>query len=215
MFDYVFVDFDKTIFDCLAFEKDMWKVAQDHGVSAEDYKETYKQAIHPSTKDEYNYTFEGHIQFLKLRGCSNAEGLLGEWNSLLQNNYLFDGADVFLEFLRANSTHLILLTAGNKEFQMKKISSVPVQRYFDEIVVLDGHKDEYLSSLKIDFSNSLFLNDSMRENVILKQRFPDLNIIVRFEKFDEHKYTEDQMKEFGTPFFETLSGIQEYIKSIL
>ncbi|MFA6427703.1 MAG: HAD hydrolase-like protein [Candidatus Magasanikbacteria bacterium] len=214
MFNYVFIDFDKTIFDCFQFEQDMWKVAEERKISKKDYIETYRQAIHSRTKDVYDYTFEGHIQLLELRGYHNLDGMLDAWDTLLKNNYLFEGVEALLGFLQKNSKHLILLTAGNKSFQMKKISSAPIQIFFEEIVVLDGHKEIYLSGLNTHFGGSLFINDSMRENNILKQTFPDLTIVVRFESRDEHNYTEEQMKEFGALYFVSLKDMLEHFKQI-
>lgn len=214
MFHYTFVDIDKTIFDANAFKADMLAIAQRHNVSSSDFKETYIKAfVRDDTKGfdyTFDYTFEKHIALLEQRGYKLG-GVLEQWNTLFDHDYLLPGVHELLEYVYKNSEQCILLTAGNQEFQMKKIESMHVSNYFTDIVVRYGNKEEYLESLHDSFEHSLFINDSLRESTLIHKMFPHMQVIVRF---NASKYSEEEVQKSGLPYFVSLSDVLTYVKQL-
>jgi len=209
-FDYSFVDFDKTIFDCDKFEKDMWAIFERHGVGLEDYSATYKKSLNTVSSDLFDYSFLEHVDFLKELDYDLDDSVVAELVSLLdKNNYLFPDTEEFLQFLRENTKTMILLTAGDEDFQKTKIEKTKLGQWFDDVQVVLGHKEDFLAD-RIKPDNSIFfVNDSIRENLIVKESFPEILIIT---KFNPLRYTLEDAKNSHIPFFETLTEIKKYIK---
>ena len=211
-FDYSFVDFDKTIFDCYKFEKDIWAVFARHGVKQEDYSTTYKKSLCTVSSDLFDYNFQEHVKFLQELGYKLNKEVEIELGKLLdKNNYLFPDTEEFLQFLRENTKKMVLLTAGDDEFQKTKIEKTKLGHWFDEVEIVFGHKEDFLAD-KIKLGDVVFfVNDSLRENLIIRENFPEILIVT---KLNPVRYTIDEAKKSGIPFFETLREIKNYVAGL-
>ncbi|MBI5222302.1 MAG: hypothetical protein HY980_02285 [Candidatus Magasanikbacteria bacterium] len=211
-FDYSFVDFDKTIFDCYKFEKDIWTIFERKGVKREDYSATYKKSLCTVSSDLFDYNFQEHVKFLRELGYKLGGEVRIELEGLLdKNNYLFPDTEEFLQFLRGNTKKMVLLTAGDDEFQKTKIKKTKLGGWFDEVEVVRGHKEDFLANKIKTGDKALLVNDSIRENLIIRKNFPEVLIII---KFNPLRYTIDDAKKSGIPFFETLKEIKNYVAGL-
>ncbi|MFH1946963.1 MAG: hypothetical protein ABIJ23_02285 [Candidatus Magasanikbacteria bacterium] len=208
-FDYSFVDFDKTIFDCNKFEKDMWSIFERNNVKWEDYSKTYKKSLNTVSSDLYDYNFAEHVEFLRELNYDLDDSVVEELSGLLdKNNYLFSDTEEFLQFLRENSSKMILLTAGDDDFQKTKIKKTKLGKWFDEVEIVLGHKEDFLRSKMKEGDSVFFVNDSIRENLIIKENFPEILVVT---KFNPLRYTAQDAEKSKIPFFETLSEIKNYV----
>ncbi|MBI4426892.1 MAG: hypothetical protein HY569_00170 [Candidatus Magasanikbacteria bacterium] len=211
-FDYSFVDFDKTIFDCYKFEKDIWAVFERQGVKSKDYSATYKKSLCTVSPDLFDYNFQEHIKFLRELGYKLGKEVEIELESLLdKNNYLFPDTEEFLRFLRENTKKMVLLTAGDDEFQKIKIKKTKLGRWFDEVEIVLGHKEDFLADKIKPGDSVFFVNDSLRENLIIRDNFPEILIVT---KLNSVRYTVDEAEKSGIPFFETLKEIKNYVAGL-
>lgn len=176
-FDYSFVDLDYTLFDTRKLENEMWEVFSSYGVTHQDYDETYKQSLCTVSREYFDYSFEEHVDFLKQRGYNLDAKVVGELNNLLDKNHLFADSLDFINFLKSISNKTILLTAGDAKFQEEKIKHSEIENLFDEVVILNGHKDEYLRPILQNGYKILFVNDSWRENVMIRKEFEHLSMV--------------------------------------
>lgn len=176
-FDYSFLDVDYTIFDTRKFGDDIWAIFSSRGVSRIDYEETYRESLCTVSREEFDYNFQEHVDFLRKRGYKLEQSVVEELNNLMNNNYLFPDSIDFINFLKTISAKVILLTAGDFKFQEEKIQHCGITKLFDEIVILKGHKDEYLRPFTENNYKILFVNDSWRENTKLRKEFPNLLIV--------------------------------------
>ncbi|MBI4992629.1 MAG: hypothetical protein HZC26_00615 [Candidatus Magasanikbacteria bacterium] len=208
-FDYSFVDFDKTIFDCYKFEKDIWAVFERQGVKYEDYSATYKKSLCTISSDLFDYNFQEHIKFLQELGYKFGKEVETELGELLdKNNYLFPDTEEFLRFLRENTQKMVLLTAGDDEFQKIKIEKTKLGCWFDDVRVVLGHKEDFLADKIKPGDSVFFVNDSLRENLIIRDNFPEILIVT---KFNSVRYTIAEAEKSGIPFFNTLKEIKNYV----
>ena len=103
------------------------------------------------------------------------------------------------------------MTAGNKAFQMKKLRSVGLQNSFDDIMIPHYEKQKAIIKILPRKTNALFINDSLRENKIIKKTLPWLKVVAKVNprtKIEEYK-------ESGMPFFKTLNEISRYVRKII
>lgn len=176
-FDYSFLDVDYTIFDTRKFGDDIWAIFSSQGVSRKDYEETYRESLCTVSREEFDYNFQEHVDFLRKRGYKLEQNIVDELNNLMKKNYLFPDSIDFIKFLKKNSQKVILLTAGDLKFQEEKIKQSGIVELFDEVVIRNGHKDEYIRPFTEKDYKILFVNDSWRENTKLRKEFPNLLIV--------------------------------------
>jgi len=210
-FDYSFVDLDYTIFDTGKFEDEIWAVFSSRGVSRKDYDETYKQSLCTVNREEFDYNFQEHVDFLRERGYELGVNVVEELNKLMEKSHLFPDSIDFIKFLKTISTKVILLTAGDLKFQEEKIKRSGVWQMFDQVMILNGHKDDYLQSFVDRGCKILFINDSWRENTALRKRFPDLLIIATDGPHGKRDNDAEKAKLIYLP---TLTDIKKYVLGI-
>lgn len=208
-FNFVFIDFDKTIYDTDRFKDDMWTIANEYKITRNDYEKTFRESLHTISAMQYDYSFEEHLDLLKKIGYDIKDKFLNELKLLANNNYLFPESENFVKFLKEHSERIILLTAGDTHFQMSKIIGCGVDEIFDEIMVAEIPKIEYFRKhFKGQANKTLFINDNLKENEAIKMMCPELIVIC---KFNSKKYSEAEMKQSNLPYFKTLSEIKNYV----
>ena len=210
-FDYSFVDVDYTIFDTGKFEDEIWAAFSSWGVSRKDYDETYKQSLCTVSREEFDYNFQEHVDFLRERGYKLGQDVVEELNKLMDDDHLFPDSVDFIKFLKENSTKVILLTAGDLKFQEEKIKHSGIWPMFDEVMILNGHKDDYLQSFIDKGCKILFVNDSWRENTALRKRFPDLFII---GTDGPHGRRDNDAEKVKLIYLPTLTDIKNYVAGL-
>lgn len=204
-----FIDFDDTVFDTQKFLTEMEIIFARHGVSSADFRQGTKAAMINGQKF-YNYTFEQHVDGLRKKGYSLSDKIIDDLNAILEkNNFQFEGAEHFLEWVCTASEKVILLTAGNPEFQHKKLSSTELTEYFDAVQVLHEKKEEYVRTAS-NHQKSLFINDNLTENLVLKKMLPEVTVISKTNYF---KFNRQDYKESAIPFFETFTDIKKYVET--
>ena len=208
MFDYTFIDLDKTLFDCRRLEDEVWEIFERSGVTKDDYLATYKKSLCTINSKQFDYTFEEHLKFLADLGYKLGEEILVELEKLLQKDYLFSDSLDLIKFLRQKSRQFILLTAGDAEFQWKKITNSKITDFFDEVKILSGYKEEYVKQKRQEDKKGLFINDSLRENLLSKSNFPEVLVITKLNHGSRH---EEEIKKSGLLYFYTLSEIKDYV----
>lgn len=210
MFETVFIDFDKTIFDCYDFEKKLSNFFLSLGITKEDYEKSYLSSLHSYSKTRYDYSLEEHLKIVLSYGYKlDFKKELKELNKLFSEIKLFDDSEFFLENMKKNMKKNILLSAGEKKFQIKKIKAVKIKKYFDKIKIVDGEKEKYLQKIIKKDKQYLFINDNLRENILIKNFFTNVVVI---SKADFKKYSLEDYKKSQIPFFNSLTEIFEYVQ---
>jgi len=204
-FTYCFVDFDKTIYDCAQLEVKMWQIFNKYAVKHEDYSATYHAALKTRDPFLYDYTFEEQLEFLAKLGYKLPKEILVELYQILDCNYLFPQVQELLNNLKKISQKVVLLTAGDQGFQNYKIKICGVEKMVDEVAIVDGDKDKYLLSRQIKPETVLFINDSKRENLLIKETFPAITILAHTSKHVA------ELTQEGIICFATIEEMNNYV----
>ncbi|MFA5211459.1 MAG: hypothetical protein WC414_03060 [Patescibacteria group bacterium] len=211
MFEIAFIDFDETLFNRYDFKKKIADFFMSLGVTREDYEKSYLLSRNTYSPKINDYSFEEHIEFLQNFGYNfDCKNTLKELNKIFLKIKLADDADYFLNNMKKFSQKNILLSVGQKDFQMKKIRFTNVKKYFDKVQVLDGGKEVYLNKVLKKNKQYLFINDDIKENILIKNFF---NNVVVISKTDLKKYSLEDYKKSQIPFFNTLTEIFEYVQT--
>jgi FMN phosphatase YigB (HAD superfamily) len=203
-FDYIFVDLDDSLMDTKKYKAELFNLLVSYGVPMELAQSTYKKIID-------TYTFENQLSLLRDLSYDLPAEVLGQMFDLLKINYLLPGACDFLEYLRTQTAHLILVSNGNPPYQLLKIDSLGIKDFFEQIVIgIDG-KAEVIKPFPADFSRSLFINDKLSENQKVQAMFPDLFItgLINSKYWLKADYEKDSFS-----VFENLADLEEYLKNL-
>ncbi|MBU0596914.1 hypothetical protein KJ641_00200, partial [Patescibacteria group bacterium] len=209
-FDSVFIDFDNTLFDSYQFVEDAREVSKKFGIDEKIFNRAVHTAVHGREGNYYDYTFEFHLELMKEMGAefSNIELLQRFEDLLIENKYEFDDSKEFLGFLKGISKKVYLLTAGNKNFQKKKLGSTDLADYLDDILICHAGKENLIGETIDSYDKALSINDNLRENKSIVKKYPEMMIITRL---NDKKYSEEDAKEIGVRYFKTLNEIQKYV----
>lgn len=213
-FMVVIVDFDYTLFDTYSFFNAFKEVFLKNGVTEEDRKRTYDETIvWKGGEMGYDYSFEKQVDRLMDKGyILDRKKIIEELYGCLNNTFLYPDAEDFLLSMKKNFPNRTLLTAGNPDYQRTKVEGVGIGEYFTDFVYINGDKHLYITEAFKNYDSIIFINDNLKENVVLKEIMPHAHIIT---KFNQRRNTIEELRESGIPYFETLTAIKEYVTNEL
>lgn len=213
MFEFSFIDFDDTIFNTYLFKEDVFGCFSRCGVSRKDYNSSYRQAVFGPVVGYFDYTFQKHADILREIGYQIPDSTTAELNGLFNNNYVDPEAVKFLQDMKKISRRMILLTAGFRSFQEKKIASTGLAKYFDRVpVIIDGGKTQKILDVVGKEQKIVFINDNLQENAQIKNDLPYVLVVA---KKHHDKWVEDDYKKSMLPYFDTLNEITNYVTKLV
>ncbi len=173
----VYVDFDRTLFDCDKFLEDLYALINKYNISKTIFKECQNQCRKTG--------FNPHIILnLVKEKYEFDEELFHEIDNLIRNtsNYLYQDTIPFLEYLKDNKNEIIILTKGNSDYQREKIFNSHLDSYYNKLIVTMKHKGK----LNIDYENSIFIDDNPLEIESIIEKKPKM--IIRMQR-NNSKYS--------------------------
>ncbi|MBI5230231.1 MAG: hypothetical protein HY981_02975 [Candidatus Magasanikbacteria bacterium] len=205
----IIIDFDDTLFHAYRFKQMLCERAIRFGFSKEEFWSTYKQ-----TRDHrqgmLSYTFARHAEILHAlhTDFATAQELENTFKYVLENeNFVFDDAVAFLNFLKSQRKTLILLSLGDPVFQNNKVVQSGLAHFFDHIEFVDTNKLSVIPDLVDERESVYFLNDKVLETKEIFARYPHWFPLVR-ERAD---YSPIDYKESSLPCFKNLVDVQNYL----
>jgi FMN phosphatase YigB (HAD superfamily) len=211
MFNYSFIDLDATIFETALFIQDAKKIFLSHNVKDSDFENSLSKAVYGENGNFYNYNFENHVGVLSKEGYNLPTAIITDLNKLFKKNYQAKDVEKFLKFIKKISHKTILLSIGDVDLQKRKISSAQVENFFDEIYIIHEKKEDLLKQKNLNQENFLFINDNVKENSLIKEKFPNALIVARLNPRKE----EVEYRASGIPYFKTLIEIKQYVEQQL
>jgi len=207
-FDYCFVDLDDTIFNTKKFKDDIYKVFSPLGITRADFTHAYRSAAELKKMGYFHYTFEKQIESVRLAGYPAGRKELLALNNLLKNDYRKAGAIDFVKYLQTVCDKVILLTAGTKDFQAKKVKALKIAGLFDKIIQISGGKDKILRPYILRKKQILFINDNLEENLMIKKLFTKINVLTLF---NSSYWKVGDCKKSKIPYFKNYNQMKKYI----
>lgn len=186
----IYIDFDRTLFDCDRFEEDFYSLVENYDISKDDFLKYQSQ---------YKYFNPYNILDAMSKELDiNKEIYKGIDNFIKKSStYLFPDTIPFLKYLKNKNYQVIILTRGNYDFQKNKIINSHIDSYYDDIIITLNHKGE----LDLDYNNSIFIDDKEKEIESIKLKNPKRIIAI-------------QRKGISYSNVETVSSLSELINDI-
>ena len=177
----VYIDFDRTLFDCDRFLEDLYSLINKYMIP----KTTFKECQGQCKKKGFN---PHNILDLVKEKYDFDEKLYTEVSNLIRNSssYLYQDTLPFLDYLKSLNYEIIILTKGNSNYQREKIFNARIDSYYNKLIVTMKHKGE----LDIDYINSIFIDDNPIEISSLIKKKPKR--IIRIKR-DGSLYANDEL----------------------
>ena len=195
----IYVDFDRTLFDCDKFLEDFYALIDKYNIPKALFKECQNQ-----------FRRKGFNPYIILNNLEKKENfdkkIYQDIDSLIHrtSDYLYPDAIPFLEYLRNRNYEIIILTKGNSDFQREKIFNAHIDKYYDKLIVTMRHK----GLLFLNYFASVFIDDNPREIESLVKRMPKK--MIRIARLNS-KYSDIEIKHK----LETIHSLQELIDNDL
>lgn len=212
MFDFSFIDLDDTLFKTFLFKEDIFNCFARCGVTLDDYKKTYAQAVFGPMVGYFDYTFKKHADILRDLGYQIPDTTIIELDGLLKKNYNFEEAEDFVVAIKKISKKMILLTAGERGLQNKKISGSGLAKYFDVVEIIEGGKSQKIFELADSASKILFVNDNVQENIQIKKDLPNIILVGTKHRV---RWPEDDYATSEIPYFDSLTEVKDYVAKFI
>lgn len=186
----IYIDFDRTIFDCERFIEDFFELLQNYNISKDDFV-------------RYQNQFKDINPYIILDAMSKEKdinkGVYAKIDKLIEQSskYLFDDTLPFLKYLKSKNYQVTILTKGDLDFQKSKIINSHIDSYYYDVIVTSDHKGE----LDLDYTNGIFIDDREEELESIKLKNPKRIIAI--------KRNGDKIKNI-----ETITSLNELINSI-
>ena len=159
----IYVDFDRTLFDCDSFLGDLYALVNKYNVTKEMFKESQSQCkkkgfnpylILDLVKEKYSFDDKLYQEIDKLMNKTS--------------KYLYPDSISFLEYLKSLNYEVIILTKGNLDYQKMKIINAKIDNYYDDLMVTMKHKGD----LNLDYGKSVFIDDNPTEILSILKKKP-------------------------------------------
>ncbi len=204
----IYIDFDMTLYNTENFVKDICDIFHTHGVPLDIAYEAKERAVATDVLLHFDYTFERHIAAVRSLGQDvDQKIVLKELNGLFTNKYVFAGAIEFIASLKECGHKVILLTAGNANFQRSKVQGSGVNVHVHQEVYIPGGKDVYVRE-RMEKEKTFFINDNGRENVLVKKMNPDVEVITKLNPTKNYAHV---LEELHIPIYSTFDEIYAYV----
>lgn len=212
IFDISFLDFDNTLYDTHTLDMLVREAFLRYGVGAEDHDRAFFLALHGETGGYFNYSIDLHIKNIQDLGYDIPTDLIrSEVTALFDGVHQFEDAEAFLQCLRDRSRIIVLLTAGDEATQRRKLSMTTLAPFFDEVVILHEKKETVVERIAGRSARSLFVNDDVAQNMLIQKKFPRVLVLTKRHPV---KYTDEELRASGIPYFSTLADMQTYVERI-
>ena len=169
----IYVDFDRTLFDCDRFLGDIYALMNKYNITKEMFVECQNQCIEKG--------FNPYLILDLVKEKYNFDNKLYQDLDLFMedtSNYLYSDASTFLNYLKLLKYEVIILSKGNIDYQKKKIMNSHIDLLYSDLIITRNHKGD----LGLDYINSIFIDDNPKEILSIMNQKPKK--IIRLQRDD-------------------------------
>ena len=195
----IYIDFDGTLFNNSKHYKKLITIFKKYNIQ-EEY-------INNLTNNKHYKNMDNLAKEI-INNNNLDKSIIKEINTIYNKDLIYKDIIPFLEKYQ-NKYDLILLTLGTKNYQLKKIKSSNISKYFKEIIITNKDK----SKLNIDYQNNIFIDNNPKE---LKKFYRSkAKYLIRIKR-NTDKYSKINLDIENIPEFNNFNELLEskYIEKI-
>jgi len=200
-------DFDQTLYDTAGLVRAIKEVFASYGFDETVFDTTYKQArVTDESERALDYSFERHAEMLSRDGYDvDRVAMLRDLHACVSDAFVLPGVAEMLRNLLQKKEKLILLSAGNPNFQYQKVVASGLEMYFDTCIYIAGDKVLEVEKIieKVD-EVVYFINDKLQENIAVHQAFPQVRVIT---VYNAEKDTLVDVQNSGIPYVMNITDV--------
>ena len=195
----IYIDFDGTLFNNSKHYKKIINILKKYNI--------HEEYINNLTSNKHYKNMDNLVKEIIINNNLD-KSIIKEINTIYNKELIYKDIIPFLEKYQ-NQYDLILLTLGTKKYQLKKIKSTNISKYFKEIIITNKDK----SKLNIDYQNSIFIDNNPYE----LKKFYDSKAkhLIRIKRKTD-KYSKINLDINNIPEFNNFTKLLEsnYIKKL-
>lgn len=180
----IYIDFDRTIYNTDKLYKDMDNVIKKYGIKKERFKEVEKIIF----KEPILFNYISVIKYI----CDKdgiSKKVIEELKKILLrgDTYIYEDTYDFIKKYKNEGYIIHILTYGDLNFQLMKLSNLSVCDIINSIFVTQNYKFD----LDLNYSNSIFIDDNPRDLIGLFNN--NARIVIRIKR-DGLKYSDSKLE---------------------
>jgi FMN phosphatase YigB (HAD superfamily) len=161
-------DLDDTLMDTKSLKDQLFRLMQESGANMDEILESYEKTY---TMPEL-YTPVTHIEHLYNQNNNiNKDFFLKSYENIDYKALLFPKTEEILAEARELGA-VVLMTRGHHLFQARKLISSGIDDYFDDIIITNKTKDEYVPRFTA-YPKVIVINDKASENEQMASLAPE------------------------------------------
>ena len=201
-----YIDFDNTLFETAKLtEKMLTTIAT---VISDETKIDFNEAIQ-DVKENFNSSFDNIFSYackVSKKYNINSDEIINKININIENceDLVFEDVKRFLEKIKVKENKIILLTftaEGNQDYQLKKIHSSGLTKYFDIMIITTKPKYE----LDINYENGIFIDDNVNDLQGIYEKNPIKAIRIRRKN---NKHSKKELNNSNIEEYESFDEIK-------
>ncbi|MBP7822385.1 MAG: HAD hydrolase-like protein [Candidatus Moranbacteria bacterium] len=178
----IFLDFDDCLFDTNAFYIDLQGIFEANGVSKELFQRAYQEIKNESQIDgAWCYSFEKHVRRLRNYVFFDEGDLHQKLATYISDTkkFLFPDVEKFLIVLRESASRIYILSFGDRDHQMGKISGTGILSYIEKSIITNKDKSEaFQDEIDHEEDGVWFFDDRIKYIESVKRAFPKVKTIL-------------------------------------
>lgn len=209
------IDLDCTLIDSERSYKDEMSIAEGYGVSKKEYGTAVKKLYQRHGTAAYNFRLLYEILAETSRALLPWQ-MVTDLNALLNKNYFYPDSEEFLSSFEPRQ--LVIVTAGNPDFQWKKILAHNILRYANTVTITQNKAAavaaELITAMRVGIKELTFvIDDAPREIEAVKKALPEV-ICIQIRQPASWE-TQRETVFYDVHFPAGLLPARDYIKTIL
>ena len=185
----IIFDLDHTLFDTAKFKVAYFGQLKRFGVPLSVANKYYRKSMRTGSVRRYDYRPLVHLRLLR-RDCKfDVAKAKAQMDSVFQSaeRFLFPGATQTLQRLSKQGFELVLLSRGSRSFNMRKIQTSGLQKYFSKIFIIRGNKYRFLKKILPRLVKKVWMvNDDLSELSLIARKYPFIQGIWHHRKGFNH-----------------------------
>lgn len=165
---WIYIDLDNTLIDSVRRHQDEFKIAEQHGISPEEYKAA-AEVLYAKQGNRVVYSFDLLFPVLQERNPCLSSEILRDLERLFERTYFFPDTEEFLAQFPPDE--MFILTEGVRDFQLAKIYAHKLEKRVGRVIVIDAGNSKAGAILSGNIP-TFFIDDAPRHIAAVKQAHP-------------------------------------------